>query len=196
MGFVEQISTTTGEAIASAEVVSEGVDERSSDSGGLSASAMTPGLAFSGLRRRWLGARLKIEGTLSAYFSRELFDQWRVFSDAMENFFHVAAWEGEITKTRLRIDGKGRLGNRIVLLSEDERRAVLNYLEPIPVPKDEVGPLRVLLLESEPALRRAGVHALERFLLDMEASMTDRILAAAPNGFSTTRGDLIRDLLP
>ena len=44
--------------------------------------------------------------------------------------------------------------------------------------------------------KRAGLQLLVDFLLNRQAALVERILAENPAGFSTTRGDLLRDILP
>ena len=49
---------------------------------------------------------------------------------------------------------------------------------------------------GHPAARRLALLYLEDGLLDMQGAFTNRMIAADPKGFSTTRHDLIHDLIP
>jgi hypothetical protein len=184
--LVDEISTGTGRTLASAEVLFETFKggEVGRRRGRWPESFNRPSR---GVRRIWLLPKLKIEGRLRAYFAPELLDQWEDYDYAMLRFLEIAALEGYI--------------NRYLQTADDntvrEGDFYIRYwLSEIPMDAEPRAGIRGDLLNREPSQRRFGLFYLERVMLDLEAAFTNSLLAAHPRGFSTTRRDLINDLLP
>lgn len=186
--LVEEISIATGRSITSADALFETFDGKPLNFE-LRTSRVAPGL---GLRRSWLSARLKIEGRLRAYFSPKLFHRWNTYDTAMVNFLYLAGVEGRMNKVRRQAEREGRAEP----LGGYDAFSVSGFLDEIPMPDERRQSIKPMLLGDRLTDRRLGFLVLEGVLLDMEAAFTSRLLAAEPNGFSTTRRDLINDLLP
>ena len=186
-GLVSQISIATGRSITSAETLFETYNGKSATFEERT-SRIAPGLP---LRRRWLADSLKIEGKLRAYFSPGVYAHWRVFNNAMVNFFYIAGVEGRMNRVRRQAERKnpGEPGP----LNAYDKLSLEGYLSRFP---DRPGLRSLGLLGVRLTDRRIGFLGLEGVLLDKEAAFTNLLLAAEPRGFSTTRRDLINDLLP
>jgi len=187
-GLVSQISIATGRSITSAETLFETYNGKTANFEE-STSRVAPGLP---LRRGWLSDKLKIEGKLRAYFSPQLFRRWSTYDHAMVNFLYLAGVEGRMNRGRRQAERKNP-GDPPPLNSYDSFSINL-YLGRLP--QKQTGLARLLLTRPRLTDRRSGFLALEGVILDMEASFTNQLLAAEPRGFSTTRRDLINDLLP
>ena len=190
--LVDEISTATGRSITSAEILFETFDGKPATFE-LRTSRVAPGL---GLRRSWLSDRLKIEGKLRAYFPPKIFHRWRAYDTAMVNFLYLTGVEGRMNEVRRQAERDGRAEPVGEAIGGFDALAVRGYLESIPVPDKRRQDIQSMLLGDQLWERRFGFLALERVLLDIEAAFTSRLLAAEPNGFSTSRRDLIDDLLP
>jgi hypothetical protein len=188
--LVSQISTATGRSITAGEKVFETYDRRSLSFEEQTSNA-APGLP---LRRRWLSDKLKIEGKLRAYFSPAVFARWRAYDRAMIAFAYIAGIEGRINSGRRQAERKYSLPP----LSELDHMGIDFHMRQFP---EQGGPAwdpeyaKSHLLGLNLWERREGFLSLEHVLLDMEASFTSQLLEEAPRGFSTTRHDLIHDLL-
>jgi hypothetical protein len=187
--LVEEISTATGESITSAEVVFEKYQGPKESKYEL--STLGPGLE---LRRAWISRRLKIEGRLRAYFGPELFVLWRSYDRAMVNFLYLAGLEGRINRDRRKSESERPPTQPI---RGFEVGFIDGFLDSIGIPgKARDRGIRSALLSGPLVQRRSGFVELEYVVLEREAAFTGQLLAAHPNGFSTTRRDLINDLLP
>lgn len=155
------------------------------------------------LARKWDTARSRIEATLRAYYPPSVIARWYETSENIADLHRVAAGARELL---LSAEGKPRLNYEYPLwdyyLTDLFTEPAAGYYKPPPdayrrgrdlaqkyakwvfdarvveAPEDRLAKL----------LRRLYVSRVNRILLD--------ILETTPRGFSTTLGDLIRDLLP
>ncbi len=97
-----------------------------------------------------------------------------------------------MNRLRRQDERKGRTPS----LPEYDRFSINLFLDRFPEIGFETDGARNMLLELRLTDRRIGFLELEGSLLDLEARFTGFLLAADPQGFSTTRRDLINDLLP
>lgn len=172
--ITQEIATATARAVGSSlnergEVPGDTVNEK----------------ATADIANQWLLDRLNIEAKLRAYFSNDLVAQWKTYSELMLGFMELAETTG------------------LVNLGTDWLDPVGPIFEPliqIPIAKLPVSAKRrqyytkALLGRSLP--RELGIVALSEEVLKAMEALTKNLLAAEPAGFSTTRGDLLRDVLP
>ncbi len=184
--LVTEISTTTGLAVTSAEAQFERYTGLPADYPWL----IRPSLE---LRRIWLRGALPIEAKLRAYFDEDLLGHWNEYDRAMRSFLMIAGVEGLANKAHAQAEREGRPYS-LVPIARTQIRHWLDDVRPM-TPEDRRG-LGDNLISQSPIYRSAAFQGLEAFVLDREAAFTNRLLTAHLRGFSTTRRDLIKDLLP
>jgi hypothetical protein len=150
----------------------------------------------------WYTANTKIRATLATYFPQFL-KQWQRHTDAVtEARFLLSSVDlaGRRTKfSSVSIQGNLRLISHLyhplTQLSPEEAAA--------PVPPQPVGDLIPDLAPefriSAVALSQREPSALAQFaeaIIGHQQAIAEDVLSASPAGFSTTRKDLIRDILP
>lgn len=138
---------------------------------------------------QWAIAHSRIEAKLRVYFSSELRSRWNEF-DLVLQYANDVAYESRrggypgAEPIKLWLETIGKSAKRIGARAED---VSLKYVE------------RWLSAQSEREtldVRERGVTVLMLVVQDIADAFTDRLMAADPEAFSTTRRDLLRDLLP
>jgi hypothetical protein len=134
----------------------------------------------------WDVARLRIEMKLRAYYPAQVAETWQRFGESMNDFLRIClvAGDSDLVKSDLarQLDEIGIRGDERVLAGS------------------LVDPANALSLEealvSGPVSRQYALEAIRSFLLRRADALTGSVFRANLEGFSTTRGDLLRDLLP
>jgi len=125
---------------------------------------------------RWLLSSGVIEAKIRAYFPQELLARWRAFRELVRSLPQIAAYY----ESR----------------PEDYAFASLVVLT-LPVRQAQRDQLLRSLNSSEKADRVGAMISLSEIMLDqVDALQTDLLSADDPDVFSTSRGDLVRDLVP
>jgi hypothetical protein len=147
---------------------------------------------------RWREAELRTELKAKAYFEGSIVDDWQSADQHVRYFLliseDIAAARVEARhlpadqRFRHRYD---RISTRLSLLKaptpEDVGRA--------PTP-DDVDEAAHKLADDEAGERAEGMEQVKTWILSKIETAADALLSAHPSGFSTTREDLLKDLLP
>jgi hypothetical protein len=138
----------------------------------------------------WQVRQARIDARLRAYFSQETRTLWLRFNELVEREIELVKdakyTEGGIPADAIRheasynLDELARLGRAFGV----ER----------PFSEPEIA-LRELLTNSS-RLRVPFIRSLVVWMRGIEDKIIDRVMTEDPEAFSTTRGDLLRDLLP
>ena len=168
VGLVELVSSTTAQVQA---------DQRSL----AFSSNASPWARRAAIVARWEFPRLKVETRLRVYYGEQGLKAWRSYERAVSAFGDLAEYEAR-TPNRSKYD-----------ISDEHLRALVR----------EIG-LRSRIFQSTVRHLKTGNQSLREWHLEHLAGvlggrasrLIDLIVRKAPNGFSTTRGDLLRDLLP
>lgn len=135
------------------------------------------------IANRWAVASLRIEAKLNAYLTPQIVNAWRIHRRDVNAVIRLA--------------GIGSRGSRGISRPLDYlyREYFLAQLE---LPGDQLDGVRRGLTSRDPSKQDAerAVESLVLRVLGRERTVADLVLAEHPSGFSITRGDLIRDLLP
>jgi hypothetical protein len=165
----------------------------------------------------WSRAKLEIEARLNAYFSRNIVLEWKLFSYFVD-YIEPTITFGTPLAPRFRSDAATEVEIATAGPTETDVE-YLTALAPLINPtrgliesQNLIPPSTLSLLEhglsrsSELAIIRRNVsgsiHKRSRFtlfeqsLLSFQAAIANEVLAADPTGYSTTTGDLLRDLIP
>jgi hypothetical protein len=151
----------------------------------------------------WLRRSLEIEARLRAYFPKSILHTWQLYSffvgyidpgarsDARTLEYNEAALERSFeTEAQRLLTYLAALAPALNTRTSSGQRYVTSII--VEYPSLSPGFRRELQRES-------GLEAYREFqavFLDLESEIADEVLAAGPKGYSTTRGDLLRDLIP
>lgn len=151
---------------------------------------------------RWQRVSFRVALRLNANFGDETAKQWRDYSGGLRRFLFTCELVASDTGPRTywtalawnRAERRSYLVEDLKVLFED------------PSPRN---PLREAgeegywarryandLVSNQPANREYALQVITDYLLTLAEDVTDAVLAAHPPGFSTTRGDMLHDLLP
>jgi hypothetical protein len=166
----------------------------------------------------WSRAKLEIEARLNAYFSRNIVLEWKLLSYFVDyidptitfgtplarRFRSDAATEVEIATTGPTETDVEYLTALAPLINP--RRGSIELDTRLSSPSTLILLERSLSRSSEVTIIRRNVsgrvHRRSRFtlfeqsLLSFQTAIANEVLAADPTGYSTTTGDLLRDLIP
>jgi hypothetical protein len=151
----------------------------------------------------WLRRSFEIEARLRAYFPKSILHTWQLYS-----FFVGYIDPGARSDERTLQYNEAALEGSL----ETEARRLLTYLAALTAALNTktsyLQRYTASIIVEDPILSpgfrrelrgRSGPEAYREFLsvfLDLESEIADEVLAAGPKGYSTTRGDLLRDLIP
>jgi hypothetical protein len=139
-----------------------------------------------GIERRWLIRRLSIEATFRSYFSDGLLRQWKNYSAATSAFVDLASMMAFLEVGR-RFEEVSSPVLREVIYSKVRRVQIRAANRP--------RILRLIVYKSD-LFRQEAIDRIADEVLWKQERLTKNVLAANPAGFSTTRTDLLHDLLP
>jgi hypothetical protein len=137
-------------------------------------------IALDPIESDWEIARTRIQLKLSAYFPRAVVTAWQDFGLEVVRFLRVCRYVGFPTKGYEFVTGFW-LGLLNLTKEQLERPSV-------------EGPLEFML--QNPNYRRKGLELTRAFMLAHATEVTETMLRAHAAGYSTTKRDLINDLLP
>ena len=146
------------------------------------------------IQSQWIVAHSRIEAKLRVYFSSELREIWSNFDTAVDRAIeavYFARKRNEPLIGHLRplplsvsdLDSVEKFGRELGSVGNQNLRRARSGFE-LPRSRD-----------NHPG-RELGVYWLMRGVQDLADAFIERLMAADPEAFSTTRGDLLRDLLP
>jgi hypothetical protein len=127
---------------------------------------------------KWDLSQTQIEATLRVYFSPELRSSWIDFGRGI----HAVAFLARVAHHNPPEENPGKIKDqldRVANLSPPFREQVLTKLT-----------------DANVYTRRSGARELLLAVPGSANSIIDRLMAADPDAYSTSRGDLLRDLLP
>lgn len=159
-------------ALATARLVNRG------DAAGVSSKE------WRGILDDWELSHTRIEARLRVYFSPELRSLWTEFGHEI----YDVAFLARVAQT----DPLETNSDTIVL----HLNRVENFSKRAGVPQGTPGFLRGFLTDADVRNRRTGAANLRVEVEAIADSIIDRLMAADPDAYSTTRGDFFRDLLP
>ena len=152
---------------------------------------------------RWQQVDFRMALKLNANFGAETAQRWSDYSSLLRDFVFNADLVPSDTGPRVYWDAPS-------WSKADRRPLLVDYLVglfanrlPSEPNRDTSGDrewtrtfVTTQLLSDQTADFEYAIEAITRYLLGLAENVTNAILAAHPPGFSTTRDDLLRDLLP
>ena len=138
----------------------------------------------------WQIRQARIDARLRAYFSQETRAVWLEFNELVENVI-------ELVKTA-KYSETGDPGGVLRRASADRLREISRLGRALGVAPPFAGnprPVDVLITNSL-GMRRPLIRQLVVWMRGTEDKIIDRVMTEDPEAFSTTRRDLLRDLLP
>lgn len=158
---------------------------------------------------RWRLNNLQIQAQLRTYFPAKVADDWEAYHDSVEQFIDLAQTEALLVK-QYRIGkycDRPKPGEKACDMGEHNLRPfheglIRSLFESIRLPSpptDEIGKREEQirrLIHADGSGRDFALAWVAQDLIEMEQSLADEVLAAHPAGFSTSRSDLLHDLLP
>jgi hypothetical protein len=161
---------------------------------------------------QWALSAIEIEARIRTYFSSSVVASWLVYSWAVDRFIdarHISAAAALQDAVNREVTLDPRVSDRaaqLLVLGENTDGPVPNFgLDPdSKTPNSDRTNLHKLSSMLAPDIRRyRGLPreiviwtALEKSLLGFEQAVADEILRSHATGFSTTRRDLLHDLMP
>lgn len=149
-----------------------------------------------GIFDRWEVSRLEVETELRVYYGEHGVNAWRSYVRAVKGLGVLAAYEAGAPD--------GRSWRTVVAepvcyggCSRPEPDEYVRRIAPagdarVPTADDYIAIFR----GRREFLRESGLGNLSRRLADQASTVVNLILRKEPRGFSTTRRDMLRDLLP
>jgi hypothetical protein len=129
----------------------------------------------------WELSRLKVDTRLRIYYGDEGLAAWRAYVKAVRGYAEIVSSEGIVSDGhRYRISETGFLGQSVSAI----------------VPSDSVDYYVKTLSGTSENDRQSALSSLGDELANRASRLVDLIVDNAPRGFSTTRSDLLHDLLP
>ena len=191
--FAEEIATATAAAL----------------SGGREAARRSTEIEGQGGRRALLGpvrlswdvSLLRIEMKLRAYYPPAVADQWSEFATDVRQFLQICLLTGPATTEDEGIFLRGEIARTLPRIVEG-RELLRDYFQSAeqPVPRITQSQadraLAAELTDPSWSMRQSGLELLRAMLLSKAQAATTALFSAKPGDFSTTRSDLLRDLLP
>lgn len=139
---------------------------------------------------RWREAALKTKVNAKAYFGRSILDEWQEAGQYIEYFLVASNYVAEVRVPAAYGGADGRSD------PQDGHQRISRQLELLaPSPEDAFAAAQ-LLASDKPSDRARGMEQVKTWPLAKIETAADKLLSAHPSGFSTTRGDLLNDLLP
>jgi hypothetical protein len=147
---------------------------------------------------RWSEAELKTDLKAKAYFGESVVDDWQSADQQVRYFLLVSA---DIAAVRVEA-GHLPAGQRFQHRYDHISRRLNLFKAPAPEDveraptQEEVDGAAHRLADDEASERAAGMEQVKTWILAKIETAADALLSAHPSGFSTTREDLLKDLLP
>jgi hypothetical protein len=182
--FADEIATSTANALNAGKP-------------GVMVDVRNPNLSLarlSAISSEWDVARLRIDMKLRAYYPEDAVKRWSKFGDQVQRFLEICALSKPIRFSDMRTgfyepaiqDDLQELGAPPTLGSEWANGAKAGISVPLTGPDTGYGR----------ELRQRALLVVRDFMLKKAETTTAAILASHPGGYSTTTGDLLRDLIP
>lgn len=133
----------------------------------------------------WDVARLRIEMKLRAYYRPQIANDWKKFGEDVHNFLEICLLTGPTPRG-------GRYSAGVIRADLVQQFTQIGLRRKFGLPVS----LETMLTAPDAGRRAFGLEVIGRHLLRRADAMTASVFAVNPDGFSTTRGDLLRDLLP
>ena len=147
---------------------------------------------------RWREAELRTELKAKAYFEGSIVDDWQSADQHVRYFLLISE---DIAVARVEADHLP--ADQRFQYRYDQISAQLNLLK-APTPEDvewapttdDVEGAAQKLADDKASERAEGMEQVKTWILAKIEIAADALLSAHPSGFSTTREDLLKDLLP
>ena len=160
-------------------------------------------------REQWARSAIEIEARLRSYFSPSVVTSWEVYSWAVDRFTNArsvsaAAALQEAVQSEGSLDpGVADAAARLLVLGNRTLGPAPTF-KPDPDSTSETENYALLREMVAPELKRheaapkkyAKWTALEKQILVLEQAVADQVLEGHAAGFSTTKKDLLHDLMP
>jgi hypothetical protein len=164
------------------------------------------------LAQAWSAASLQIEARLRAYFPDHVVQAWQLYSWLMDRWDDSEAGTAEadllsLTREPIAFEPGAEAAAVRVLVTDRGIRPgqgpiLESYVTNRSLEVTALGQVEKALGNKLPPIGpdtmsgRFGPHALEATLFAFEEEIAAEVLSAHANGYSTTAGDLFRDLVP
>jgi hypothetical protein len=140
---------------------------------------------------RWLEAGLKVQVRQKAFFDTPVVTRWKDLVQDVEYFLIVS---DDVARTHDESRQFRPRGAAAVAAYRYDRIAdLLKLLAPMAGQAESAA---LQLASPLPRTRAAGMDDVKSWLFAQVEAVTDEVLSSQPSGFSTTRSDLLHDLLP
>jgi hypothetical protein len=167
--LIEDIAVASSEAEAAAETATDGEDADAA-------------------WNEWQVEQNKVDARLRAYFGAKVVDDWKRYADAQGSVLAIA-----------QIDSANARPWVVKPLGTVESAVIQTHLDTLlKAPGDHYWTRQYMddFAGPDPALRGLAITFAQDDLSNTRSIITAAILAESPRGFSTSRGDLLSDLLP
>jgi hypothetical protein len=180
--LVEEIAVASSEAEAAAEAGASGLDADSEAVAAGTAGAIVTDAHVAW--EKWQVEQNKVDARLRAYFDANVVDEWARYANAQSSVLAIARIDSDYATKPL-----PTFAASVIQAHIDEL---------LKAPGIEVWTLRRMddFAGPDPSLRELAITYAQDDLANSRAIVTDSILAESPRGFSTSRRDLVSDLLP
>ena len=143
----------------------------------------------------WADSRQEVETKLRVYYGEQGVEAWRSYVDALEALSFLAAYEAGTPD--------GRSWRTVVIeplcygaCSRPEPNEFVRRIASGGEAGVAAADAIAIFRGRTELLRKSVLGTLSRLLTDQASTVADLILGKRPRGYSTTRRDLLRDLLP
>ena len=180
--LIEEIAVASSEAEAGAEAGLRGTDADSEAD-----AAATAGVIVTDAQAawdKWQVEQNKMDARLRAYFDLNVVDAWTRYADAQSSVLAIAEIDSIYATKPLPAFAASVIGTHIDTLLKAPGNEVWTRTRI----DDFAGP--------DPSLRALAITYAQDDLANSRSIVIASILKESPRGFSTSRGDLLSDLLP
>jgi hypothetical protein len=146
---------------------------------------------FDAILGRWLESGLKVQVREKAFFAAPIVERWKDMIQDVKYFLIVC---DDVSRTLGQSQGMRPRGAAAVADYRYQRIAdSLKLLAPTQAQAESAA---LQLASPLATTRAAGMDDVKSWMFAKVEAVTDEVLSAQPSGFSTTRADLLHDLLP
>jgi hypothetical protein len=180
--LIEEIAVASSEAEGAAEAGASGLDADSEAVAAATAGAIVTDAQIAW--EKWQVEQNKVDARLRAYFDLNVVDAWTRYANGQSSVLAIAAIDRDYATKPL-----PTFAASVIQAHIDEL---------LKAPGTEVWTLKFIddFAGPDPSLRELAITYAQDDLTNSRTIVTESILADSPRGFSTSRGDLLSDLLP
>jgi hypothetical protein len=146
---------------------------------------------FDAILGRWLESGLKVQVREKAFFAAPIVQRWKDMIQDVKYF--LIACDDVARTLDQSLDMRPRGAAAVATYRHQRIADSLKLLAPTQAQADSAA---LQLASPLPTTRAAGMDDVKSWMFAEVEAVTDELLSSQPSGFSTTRADLLHDLLP